>query len=66
MTGFLDLSAPNTAAEYARHVDGDILGKLIVRNFLINRIELPAESIFTPVGRYGDAAVKYAKSGSVK
>ena len=65
MTGFLDPSAPNTAAEHARYVDGDILGKLIVRNFLINRIELPAESIFTPVGRYGDAAVKYAKSGSV-
>lgn len=65
MTGFLDLSAPNTAAEYARYVDGDILGKLIVRNFLVNRIELPAESIFTPVGRYGDAAVKYATAGSV-
>ncbi len=65
MTGFLDLSAPNTAAEYARYVDGDILGKLIVRNFLINRIKLPAKSIFTPVGRYGDAAVKYANADTV-
>jgi len=65
MTGFLDLSAPNTAAEYARYVDGDILGKLIVRNFLVNRVELPPEAIFIPVGRYGDAAVKYANVGKV-
>lgn len=65
MTGFLDVSAPSTAAEYARYVDGDILGKLIVRNFLINRIGVPPEAIFTPVGRYGDAVVKYANPGNV-
>lgn len=63
--GFLDRSAPDITAEYSRYIDGDVLGKLIVRNLLVNRLGHPPEKVFTPVGRYGDAKVKYAKAGAV-
>ncbi|MER2513127.1 MAG: hypothetical protein ABTQ25_12070 [Nitrosomonas ureae] len=65
MNGFLDPSAPNPIAEYTRYVDGDLLGKLIARNLLVNRLGYSPASIFTPLGRYGDAAPKYAKTGHI-
>lgn len=65
MAGFLDRSAPDVDAEYSRYIDGDVLGKLIVRNLLVNQLGYPAEEVFTPVGRYGDAKVKYATTGEV-
>lgn len=65
MTGFLDLSAPNPVVEYTRYVDGDLLGKLIARNLLTNRLGYASGTVFTPLGRYGDAKPKYAKVGAV-
>jgi hypothetical protein len=65
MTGFLDPSAPSTSAEYARYIDGDLLGKLITRNLLINRLGCAPSTVFIPLGRYGDAKVKYAEDGAV-
>ena len=65
MTGFLDLSAPNPTAEYTRYIDGDLLGKLIARNLLINQFNYSSGDIFTPIGRYGDAKPKYAKKGTI-
>ena len=65
MVGFLDLLAPNVAAEYARYIDGDLLGKLIAKNFLVNRLGYASEAVLTPLGRYGDARAKYATPGTV-
>lgn len=59
MTGFLDKNAPSIAAEYGRYVDGDILGKLIAKNFLLNRLGFKENQVYVPVGRYGDAVQKY-------
>jgi len=63
--GFLDPSAPNLAAEYSRYIDGDLLGKLIARNLLLNRLGYDRHTVFTPLGRYGDAKVKYPSPGTV-
>ncbi len=60
MPGFLDQSAPSAEAEYSRYVDGDVLGKLITKNFLLNRAGYSAEQVIIPVGRYGDAKDKYS------
>lgn len=65
MTGFLDPSAPSIPAEYARYIDGDLMGKLIARNFLVNRLGFVPSAVFTPLGRYGDANIKYAKAGAI-
>lgn len=66
MTGFLDKSAPSVEAEYSRYLDGDILGKLITKNFLINRIGYSEDNVILPVGRYGDAEAKYDTNGIVE
>jgi hypothetical protein len=63
MAEILDRHAPSEAAEYARYLDGDLIGKILARNFLVNRLGYTPESIFTPLGRYGDARVKYSASG---
>ncbi|TAM40484.1 MAG: hypothetical protein EPN61_11210 [Burkholderiaceae bacterium] len=63
MTGFLDPQAPNSIAEYSRYIDGDLLGKLIAKNFLVNRVGYQSSDVSTPLGRYGDAARKYAIEG---
>ena len=65
MPGFLDPAAPSIAAEYARYIDGDLLGKVITRNFLVNRLGFSHTDVYTPIGRYGDAMVKYATPGKV-
>lgn len=65
MSKILDPLAPSEAAEYARYLDGDLMGKILTRNFLVNRIDYTHESIFTPLGRYGDAVVKYNQSSVV-
>ena len=65
MLGFLDNTAPSIEAEYTRYLDGDILGKLITKNFLKNRIGYKEDQIYVPVGRYGDSKIKYAKAGTV-
>lgn len=64
MPGFLDQSAPSPEAEYSRYLDGDILGKLIAKNFLMNRVGYSANDIYIPVGRYGDADIKFG-SGAI-
>lgn len=65
MTDVLDPLAPSETAEYARYLDGDLIGKILARNLLVNRLGYKPESIFTPLGRYGDARVKYGASGVV-
>jgi hypothetical protein len=65
MSGFLDATAPSIEAEYGRYTDGDLLGKLITRNLLINRLEYGPEAVYIPVGRYGDATKMYAVPGTV-
>ena len=65
MSGFLDANAPSVDVEYSRYLDGDILGKLIAKNFLRNRIGYQHDHIVIPVGRHGDARSKYAQAGKV-
>jgi hypothetical protein len=54
MPGFLDPQAPSVDAEYSRYLEGDVLGKIIFKNFLLNAIGLHEESICIPISRYGD------------
>lgn len=63
MAGFLDKNAPSPESEYSRYLDGDILGKILAKSFLINRAGYKADSIYIPVGRYGDAETKYFTPG---
>jgi hypothetical protein len=65
MATVLDPRAPSVAAEYARYIDGDVFGKVVARNLLINVLGYAAEKVYTPIGRYGDAATKYANSANV-
>lgn len=65
MAGFLDKNAPSPEAEYSRYLDGDILGKMLAKNFLVNRIGYPVEKIAIPLGRYGDSASKYSDLNSI-
>lgn len=65
MAGFLDKNAPSIDAEYGRYLDGDIIGKLVAKNFLLNVIGYDDSQISIPVGRYGDAAEKYNADGIV-
>jgi hypothetical protein len=65
MSSVLDPAAPGVDAEYARYIDGDLLGKIIARNLLTNVIGHSPADIFTPIGRYGDADVKYADASRV-
>jgi hypothetical protein len=66
MNSALDPNSPSIAAEYARYLDGDILGKIITRNFLLNLVGLKQAAIFIPVGRYGNAREKYLEGGVVQ
>jgi len=54
MPGFIDPNAPDVATEYSRFIDGDILGKMIFKNFLLNRVGIAPEAIIMPRGRHGD------------
>ena len=54
MAGFLDSYAPSITAEYTRYVEGDALGKIIFKNFLLHRVGLPERDIYIPRGRHGD------------
>ena len=65
MPGFLDPLAPDSAAEYTRYVDGDLLGKLVAKNVLTNAIGNDPQSIFIPLGRYGDAKTRYDASKQI-
>ncbi|MNB92436.1 hypothetical protein D3C75_395390 [compost metagenome] len=65
MAGFLDKNAPSEEAEYSRYFDGDILGKIITKNFLMNCVGYTADEIFVPVGRYGDANTKYSNINQI-
>ena len=65
MSGFLDPKAPSIKAEYSRYLDGDLLGKLIAKNFLLNRLGYRNEQIDMPLARHGDATSKYANKGKL-
>lgn len=65
MNGFLDQAAPSVELEYSRYIDLDVLGKILTKNFLVNRLGYQMEDVVIPVGRYGDAGTKYAKDGLV-
>lgn len=54
MPGFLDSHAPSIKAEYTRFLNPDILGKIILKNFALNVLGLPADYIRTPLSRHGD------------
>jgi len=66
MGGFLDTKAPSIEAEYGRYIDGDLLGKIIAKNFFLNRIGVAPEDLYIPVGRYGDAERKYRSPDKVR
>jgi hypothetical protein len=55
MAGFLDVGAPTVNAEYGRYVDGDLLGKIVFKNFMHNRLGFEKDAIRIPLGRFGDA-----------
>jgi hypothetical protein len=57
----LDPNAVSPSAEYARYLDGDLLGKIITRNLLINVLGFGPDQVELPIGRYGDAATKYLR-----
>jgi hypothetical protein len=62
----LDPSSPSVRAEYARYLDLDLLGKILARNFLVNRLGYAHSSVDIPLGRYGDAKAKYPIPGQFK
>ena len=54
MSGFIDLLAPDPSHEYSRFLDGDVLGKMLFKNFLINRVGIQPPDFYIPRGRHGD------------
>ncbi|MNZ52431.1 hypothetical protein D3C78_702770 [compost metagenome] len=64
--GILDKIGNITDDEYISYLDGDILGKLIFKNFLINIANIPAEHIHIPAGRFGKKSEKYKEIGEVQ
>lgn len=54
MPGFLDKNAPNPVAEYSRYIEGDILGKIVLKSFLVHLIGVSEKDIYIPLSRYGD------------
>ena len=62
---FLDPLAPSIMAEYVRYLDLDLLGKIVTKNLFLNRLGYSSDVVRIPLGRYGDAKVKYAKAGAV-
>jgi hypothetical protein len=65
MSGFLNQIAPSVELEYSRYLDGDVLGRILTKNFLVNRLGYQIDNVVIPVGRYGDAGIKYATDGVV-
>jgi hypothetical protein len=59
MPGFLDERAPKVDAEYGRYMDGDILGKFLFKNFILNRAKVPTSDLHIPVGRFGDVGTSW-------
>lgn len=57
MAGVLDRNAPSIEAEYARYIDGDVLGKILFKNFWLNKVGGSEEDIRFPVGRFGDVGL---------
>jgi len=55
MPGFLDKNAYSLQAEYASSLDGDYLGKCILKNFLLHWARLPQRDFSIPIGRNGDS-----------
>jgi hypothetical protein len=54
MPGFIDPAAPSVEAEYARYLEGDLLGKFVFKNFCRNVLQLPDRALHIPLGRRGD------------
>ncbi|MEO7933137.1 MAG: hypothetical protein ABIT76_08265 [Chthoniobacterales bacterium] len=54
MPGFLDTSAVSIPAEYARYLDPDILGKILLKNFAMNVLGIREKDIRIPISRQGD------------
>ena len=54
MAGFLDKYADSIEAEYAASIDGDMLGKFVLKNFLLHCLRLSEQDFEVPVGRNGD------------
>ena len=50
----LDPNAVSLEAEYTRYIDSDILGKIVLKNFAVNVLGLPARKIRVPISRQGD------------
>lgn len=57
MAGFLDPQAPSIEAEYARYID--ILGKILLKNFLISRIGLDPTCLEMPLGSHGERGPRW-------
>lgn len=58
MAGFIDPQAPDILTEYSRFVGDDFLGKVIFKNFLLNRIGILHDQIHIPRGRHGDVGAQ--------
>jgi hypothetical protein len=52
--GFLDPHAVSTEAEYTRYLDPDILGKIVLKNFALNVLNLDSKRVRIPLSRLGD------------
>ena len=48
----LDFRAPSIQAEYARALDLDFLGKVIVKNFFVNVLDHSGHRVDLPIGRF--------------
>ena len=66
MPGFIDRSAPSVLAEYSRYIDGDMLGKLLAKNLLVNRLGFLDDAVEMQLARHGDASTRYEKGSSVR
>lgn len=62
----LDPLAPSIVAEYVRYLDFDVFGKILTKNFLVNRLGYAESAIHIPIGRYGDTTTKYGSGGFVQ
>lgn len=54
MPGFLDPHAVSVEAEYTRYLNPDVLGKIVLKNFALNILELSDRQIRIPIARHGD------------
>jgi hypothetical protein len=58
MAGMLDKDAPSIEDEYVRFLEGDYLGKVILKNFCTHVACIDPNDVDIPIGKWGDALRK--------